>query len=178
MIKHIAPFALLVGAACAPIEPAVVTRTSVQTQIAVLPAAPDAQEGECWEQIPAPTRTVEVEQTVLATPAKFAPDGTETQPAIYRREVSEELEPTGPARWFERVCAERLTPALVENLQRALAARGLLNGPVTGELDAPTRDALLAYQTTQGLGSDVLSLAAARKMGLVAVDLATEQSED
>ena len=171
MIKYVGPLALLAGTACAPSDPVVVTRTVAQTKIAVLATAPEPQDGTCWEEIPAPTRTVEVEETVLSSPAILAEDGTETQPAIYRKQVTALEEPTGPARWFERVCADDLTPSVVENLQRALSIRGLLNGPVTGELDAATRDALLAYQSTQGLKSDVLSLAAARQMGLVAVEL-------
>ncbi|MEM6579200.1 MAG: peptidoglycan-binding domain-containing protein [Pseudomonadota bacterium] len=71
--------------------------------------------------------------------------------------------------WFEAPCAEMLTPDFVANLQRALAARGFYSGSITGDLDAPTRAAISAYQSKGGLASDTLSLNGARQLGLLPV---------
>ncbi|MEM6376010.1 MAG: peptidoglycan-binding domain-containing protein, partial [Pseudomonadota bacterium] len=77
---------------------------------------------------------------------------------------------TEAARHFEILCPDLLTPDFVASVQRALAARGFFTGPVTGELDPESRAAIAAYQAEQGLESDALSLAAARRLGLVAVE--------
>ena len=72
--------------------------------------------------------------------------------------------------WFETLCPEELTPSRISALQRALAARSLYIGPVTGELDTATRAATRAYQARRGLDSGTLSRAAARQMGLVPIE--------
>ena len=56
--------------------------------------------------------------------------------------------------------------------QRALAARGYYAGPITGVMDRRTQAAIRAYQRPQGLDSAMISLAAARQMGLIAVEIA------
>jgi peptidoglycan hydrolase-like protein with peptidoglycan-binding domain len=71
--------------------------------------------------------------------------------------------------WFETPCAAGQTPDFVASVQRALAARGLYRGPAHGEMDARTRAAIRRFQTPEGLDSGILSLAAARKLGLVPV---------
>jgi len=76
-------------------------------------------------------------------------------------------DPSGtPALWFEIPCDAEADPALISALQRALAARGLLDGPVTGTLDTQTRAAIARYQAPLRLRSEVLSLTAARELGL------------
>jgi peptidoglycan hydrolase-like protein with peptidoglycan-binding domain len=54
-------------------------------------------------------------------------------------------------------------------LQRALAARGYYDGPVTGVIDAETTRAIRAYQAPLGIDSATLSLAAARRLGLAPI---------
>jgi len=63
-----------------------------------------------------------------------------------------------------------MTPEFTATLQRALKARGFYLLPLTGVMDGPTRDAIRRYQHSRGLDSDHLSLAAARELGIVAVD--------
>ncbi len=76
-------------------------------------------------------------------------------------------EPGGlPALWFEIPCGAETDRALISALQRTLAARGLLAAPATGALDAETRAAIARYQAPLRLRSEVLSLAAARELGL------------
>jgi uncharacterized protein (DUF2126 family) len=57
---------------------------------------------------------------------------------------------------------------LFRDLQRALKARGLFPGAVTGVEDAATREATRRFQAARGLDSGTLSLAAARELGIVA----------
>jgi len=64
-----------------------------------------------------------------------------------------------------------LTPDLVASLQRALTARGLYGGQINGMMDRATRHAVRGYQAPLGLDSGILSLAAARKLGLAVVDV-------
>ncbi|WP_068117545.1 peptidoglycan-binding domain-containing protein [Tropicimonas marinistellae] len=71
--------------------------------------------------------------------------------------------------WFQIPCPADLNPQTIPSLQRALAARGLYKGPSTGLLDQATRDAIRRYQSSFGIESDVLSLAAAQSLGLVPV---------
>jgi hypothetical protein len=74
-----------------------------------------------------------------------------------------------PLTWFETPCIGS-EPAFVTALQRALKARGLYPHALTGALDGPTRLGIRLYQAPLGLDSTDLSLAAARKLGLVAVE--------
>lgn len=78
----------------------------------------------------------------------------------------------GPG-WFRTPCPDEMTPELVSSLQRALAARDLHAGAITGRMDAATRKAVRRLQQPLGLDSDRLSLAAARHLGLLPVDLDT-----
>lgn len=72
---------------------------------------------------------------------------------------------------FETPCHDLLTPDFIATLQRALAARAYFNGPITGEMTAATRSAVAAYQADAvDLDSDTLSVDAARKLGLIAVE--------
>ena len=62
-----------------------------------------------------------------------------------------------------------MTPEFISSVQRALDVRGFYSGALTGRMDARTLRAVRKYQAPQGLDSSVLSLAAARKLGLVAL---------
>ncbi|KAA2311479.1 peptidoglycan-binding protein [Pseudooceanicola sediminis] len=75
---------------------------------------------------------------------------------------------------FRVPCPAQMTTERIATLQRALAARGLYDGPISGHMSAATRAAIRAYQGARGLDSDLLSLAAARQMGLI--DIGLEES--
>lgn len=69
---------------------------------------------------------------------------------------------------IETPCPDQMTPEVVQSLQRALTARGLYGGPVTGVYGKLTSAAVESYQTPRGLPSSVLSLRTARELGLIA----------
>jgi hypothetical protein len=56
-------------------------------------------------------------------------------------------------------------------MRAALAARSLYDGPVSGRIDTATSAAVQRYQAGTGLDSPILSLAAARGLGLIATPL-------
>ena len=123
-----------------------------------LPA--EAPEGSCWT----------VDTVRLASPAH---DASTTGEVINAAKIDEPLAEDRQEIWFETPCEEDLTPDFVASLQRALAARGGYDAPITGTMDTATRDAIRAYQTAQGLDSATLSLAAAQQLGLIAMDRGT-----
>lgn len=146
------------------IEPSVIVKTDE--------TAPDATPGTCWAKVI--TDNVEtVTERVVVQPPEISADGTVLVPAIHR-EIERPL--NGDAQtWFQRPCEAQITPMLVENLQRALMARGHYNGEINGEMDLRTRLAIRAYQQPQGIDSGVLSLSAAKQLGLIDVEIDTEQ---
>ncbi|MEM7296571.1 MAG: peptidoglycan-binding domain-containing protein [Pseudomonadota bacterium] len=73
--------------------------------------------------------------------------------------------------WFETPCRTALTPTRIETLQRALAARDLYRGPITGTLTKRTRRAIRSYQAPRGLESDILSLGTAEALGVIPIEV-------
>jgi len=134
-------------------------------------APPGAAPGTCWGKHVTPAVIETVTEQVMLQPAEIHVDGTVTRPAVYKTETVQRIVRERRETWFETPCDTELTPEFLASLQRALAVRGLYNGPVTGRMDARTRAAVRRYQKPQGLDSGILSLAAARKLGLVAVDI-------
>lgn len=69
--------------------------------------------------------------------------------------------------WFPALCPEAMTPEFVATLQRALAARGLYQGGITGQLDPRTHAAIGAWQGARGLPNETLSVRGAQQLGLI-----------
>lgn len=149
------------GAADAPPEPGVLAATRNGPSGAAL--------GTCWGKTISPAVVQTVTTQVQVKPAKVNTDGTIGAPPKYRTETSQEIVSPRTDNWFETPCAEALTPELIATLQRALFARGLYAGSISGELNAETRAAVQTFQRPTGLDSPVLSLDTARKLGLIAV---------
>lgn len=134
-------------------------------------APPGAPPGTCWGKHVSPAVIETVTEHVVLKPAEVQPDGTVLRPATYKTETVQKIVQERKETWFETPCAQDLTPEFLSSLQRALAVRGHYKGQVTGEMDARTRAAVRRYQKPQGLDSGILSLAAARRLGLAVVDL-------
>jgi len=110
-----------------------------------------------------------VTEEVEVTPAILDADGTVLHEATYRMETAQKIVRERVDHSFDRVCEIDLTPDFIASLQRALSARSLYAGPVNGLMNTETQAAIRAYQEPQGLDSTILSLAAARQLGLKAV---------
>jgi hypothetical protein len=130
----------------------------------------DAAPGTCWGKTASPAVIETVTEQVEIEPARFDDAGNVTVPPVLRTETRQEIVTPRVENWFETPCEEVLTPEFVATLQRALAARGFYQGAADGILTDATRAAVGAYQRAEaGLDSGVLSLDAARALGLVAV---------
>jgi hypothetical protein len=157
---------LVLGACVA--APPVATDLSAALLPAVDATPPARPEGACWERAVTPAVIETVTEQVLATPERRGPDGAVTEPASFRTETRQSIVSDRREVWFETPCAGVMDGEFVATLQRALKARGLYLEPLTGVLDAPTRTAIRAWQRPRGLDSDVLALASARALGIVA----------
>ena len=169
--SHFAPriAAALLGAALlsACLQPQTVSQNGVVLGNGLAPAG--AAPGTCWGKIPTPAVVETVTEKILVTPAKINPDGSIATLPVYREERRQQILTPRTDRWFEIPCPPAFTVEFVSTLQRALIARGLYTGAVTGNMDDATRRAVLAVQSAQGLPSDVLSIDTARELGIVAV---------
>jgi hypothetical protein len=132
-------------------------------------APPGAPPGTCWGKQVSPAVVETVTEQVQTTPAVTAPDGRVLTPAGYATETRQAIVEERRVRWIETPCPETQPPDFIASLQRALWARGLHSGPVTGRMDAGTRKAVRRYQAARGLDSDILALDSARALGLVAL---------
>lgn len=157
--------AALTLAACQSVLPA----REPEVSRALQEAPPGAAPGSCWGKQVTPAIVETVTDQVLIQPAEVRVDGSVTAPAIYRTETRQEIVRQRTETWFETPCETALTPDFIATLQRALAARGHYTGPVDGAMTARTRAAIRAWQAPEGLDSGILSLAAARRLGLVPV---------
>ena len=154
---------ILVLAACQPVPGASVPPPGLAER------PPGAPPGTCWGRQVSPAVIETITEQVQTAPAVTGPDGRIVTPARYATETRQAIVEARRVRWIETPCPDDLPPDFTASLQRALMARGLHDGPVTGRIDGRTRAAIRAYQAARGLESDILSLESARALGLVAL---------
>jgi len=135
---------------------------------------PDAAPGTCWALDRTPAKVERTTEKVLVRPGDYAHDGIVLREAVYETKTEEKIREEGKTLWFQTPCDVDMTTDFIASLQRALSARDLYSGDISGVLDTGTKRAIRQYQLTQGLNSQVLSLAAAEQLGLVAVSAARE----
>lgn len=75
--------------------------------------------------------------------------------------------PDGSPRRYQVPCPEVVTAEFIASVQRALAARNLYQGPISGQQNEATAEAVRTYQATLGIWSSALSVEAGRKLGLL-----------
>lgn len=138
--------------------------------ISLATAPPNAAPGTCWGKTVTPAVIETVTRKVMLHPAEISSDGQVRVPPVYKEETQHAVIKPRSENWYEVPCAADLTPEFISSVQRALIARGYYRGPVTGDMTARTKDAVQRYQKDQGLNSRTLSMAAARKLGLIAVE--------
>lgn len=133
------------------------------------PGPPPGPKDACWQADIRPAVIETVTEQVQIQPERPGPGGG-VIPAVYGTSTSQRIVSDRATVWFRAPCPAEMTPEFMATLQRALKARGFYLLPLTGVMDGPTRDAIRRYQRSRGLDSDHLSLAAARELGIVAVD--------
>ncbi len=131
---------------------------------------PGASPGTCWGRTVSPAVIETVTNQVQVKPAQVNSDGTIGAPPVYRTEARQQIVSQRVDNWFETPCPEALSAEFNSSLQRALSVRGYYIGQINGKMDAGTRAAVQAFQRLDGPDSGVLSLATARKLGLIAVE--------
>lgn len=131
------------------------------------PGPPTRPEGACWEKDVTPAVIETVTEQVLVTEEERDAAGQVVKPATYRTDTRARMVRDREEVWFRAPCPADYTLDFVASLQRALKARGYYLLPLTGALDTPTRDAVRRFQADRGLDSPLLSLAAARDLGLL-----------
>jgi hypothetical protein len=157
---------VLLTVACTPAPPEVPAVTVPAILAAEIDIGPD---GRCFgrDESPAVIETTTVEE--LVSPPVLAADGTVTTPAVYRSVVRQDIVQERAAVRFETLCPPAYTAEFVSSVQRALTARAIYAGPITGILDPGTLQAIRAYQQPTGPDSALMSIDAARALGLVAL---------
>ncbi|MGY6534187.1 MAG: peptidoglycan-binding domain-containing protein [Pararhodobacter sp.] len=127
-------------------------------------ALPDATAQRADTDMPGPSATALAHDICLATamlpagaPRNSDPSDDSTAP------------PPLEEHRFAVPCPEQMSADFLSALQRALIVRGYHEGAVSAEMDSDTRAAIRRYQRPRGLDSDILSLDAARSLGLIAI---------
>ena len=131
-------------------------------------APPGAPEGTCWGRDETPAVVETVTEHILVQPAEIAADGSVRSPAVYKTKTRQQIVRERQELRFETPCPPLMDEDFVASLQRALKARGHYRGAITGQMDRATARAVRRFQGPLGLDSGVLSMKAARKLGLVA----------
>jgi hypothetical protein len=134
---------------------------------------PPGPHGACWQADLKPAVIETVTEQVLVTPEVIGADGAVETAATFRSETRQRIVEERETVWFRTPCPAEFTVDFIATLQRALKARGLYLLPLSGRMDAPTRNAIRRFQAPLGLDSDHLSLAGARRLGIVSADPTT-----
>lgn len=149
------------------------TRSNIDP-VSLASAPPGAPPGTCWDKTVSPAVIETQVNKVKLQPAQISADGRIQSPPIYKTEEQQVVVQPRRENWFEVPCAAVLTPDFVASLQRALTARGHYKGQPTGKIDLRTRQAIHRFQRGEGFDNPTLTVAAARKLGLIAVDTAPQ----
>ncbi|MCA2009916.1 peptidoglycan-binding protein [Cereibacter sphaeroides] len=152
MLRLVLPLCLTaVLAACQSSAPEPATRAEPAPEAGRPATIPD---NACWttDRIPAVTETT------------FVPSGADATLAPQEQVIAPAQD-----RLFAVLCPEQVTEDFIASLQRALTARGHYGGAIDGEWGPELAEAVRGYQSTQGLNSNILSLEAAQRLGLVPV---------
>ncbi len=128
---------------------------------------PDADPTSCYGRELTPAVVETVTEQLLVEPEQLDRNGNVRRPAVFVTATEQRIVEERTETWFETPCSMHAEdPDYIATLQRALEARGHYSGPISGVLDQTTVEAVRVYQAPQGLNSGVLSLAAARQLGL------------
>jgi hypothetical protein len=165
--------AALVLSGCMELQLSGITDTSA-TEMDLRP--PGAEPGACYGKEVSPAVIETVTQHVVVRAATYDDAGTLLTPAAYRTETVQKILQERADIWFKTPCSKVRVGEFTASVQRALKVRGLYHGRITGQLDGRTRRAIRKFQLPE-LDSETLSLASARRLGLVAVERVSELTE-
>ena len=142
--------------------------TGPDQPIAVTTQPQAARAGQCWAKDTTPAVIETVTEHAQIRPEQRDAAGNIMTQAEFETTTAQRLVQDRKTVWCAAPCPGQRTVSFIASLQRALKARGLYIGAVTGVFDTATGEALRQFQAERGLDSAVLSLAAARALGLAA----------
>ncbi|MES2683376.1 MAG: peptidoglycan-binding domain-containing protein [Pseudomonadota bacterium] len=87
-------------------------------------------------------------------------------PAQYQTIASQVLVSEGKAEWKSILCQTNTTPGIVQDIQRALLAKGFNPGKIDGIIGVETSAAVRAFQTANGLATGGLTMDTLDKLGV------------
>jgi hypothetical protein len=125
---------------------------------------PDADPSACYANESTPAVIETVTEQVMIQPPQIASDGRLLEPAVFVSESQQRIIRERRELWFQIPCEMQVgDPEFIASLQRALAARGLYQGPVHGRDDPPhrARDPRLSRATGAGQRDPVAGRGAA-----------------
>ena len=128
--------------------------------------------GACVARTAPRETTTVISETVEVAPAVVAPDGQVISEAVFRNQTRPVVEVLDAGTRFETLCPFEITPERVMTLQRALQARLVYQGPVTGVLDEATGRAIQAFQAPLGFDSPILERGTAQVLGIIPFEAA------
>ncbi len=161
-MKYVIPFLILAGCVAAP--------TNQPNNVLIDMGQIDTQsDGRCFakDTQPAVIETVTIQE--IDQPELRGPDGAVIRPASFRTITRQQIVRERNEIRFETVCPQNYSVEFVSTLQRALKARGLYNGFITGTLDQNTGASIQAFQRDDGPDTPLLAIDTARKLGIVAL---------
>ncbi len=151
---------------------------TVQQRVVVTPAS--------VQRLPVPAEYASVQRQELVSPAsvrevetpaeyktvrtlKIAKPAEEKRiaiPAEYQTITRQVLVSESTAQWKSILCETNTTPGIVQNIQRALQAKGFNPGPIDGVVGAETSAAIRAFQQANGLATGGLTMDTLDKLGV------------
>lgn len=145
-------------------------KSAIQPQQTKTSAPERDDDGTCWITLTTPAVIESVTHQKQVKSAKQNKEGGDPTPAEFTTVTEQKIVQERQESRVEVPCDDALTPEFVASVQRALAARGLYSGAVTGKMDAATRGAIGVFQQDLGIMTDTLTIDGARKLGLIAVE--------
>lgn len=174
MIRPFLSIVLVIGlAACGPVGTKPPERANLGAEIVEWTPStePDPKPGECWASDVTPAIIETITEQKIVSPELRDAAGTLIAPASYSTTTRQNMVQDRTEIWFRAPCPDLQTAEFLTTLQRALKARGYFLLPLTGVMDPATRQALRRFQAERGLDSPILSLAAAKELGLISTAL-------
>lgn len=173
--------ALLLAGCAQGVMPAAPERADLAAEVVRLKGAagpPEAPKGACWASDIMPALIETVTEQVIDRPEQRDATGRVTRPAVFRTVTRQQMLRERSSIWFRVPCAAEMDGEFIATLQRALKARGYYLLPLSGVMDAPTREAIRRFQSERGLDSATLALASARELGIIATSLDQLEKEN
>lgn len=143
-------------------SPATIKRIPIPAEYAVIKRQELVKASEVKEaDVPAEYKIVKTRKQVAAAEDKRTPI-----PAVYQEVTRQVLVSEGTSEWKNILCETNTTVGIVQDIQRALLAKGHNPGKIDGAIGPETGAAITAFQKANGLATGGLTLETLNKLGV------------